>query len=66
MTEPEPLAVPIRVAARRLGTGRDATYALVRAGRLRTIKVGGRRLVPVIELAAFVTRELNGGREAAE
>jgi excisionase family DNA binding protein len=58
-----PLAVPIREAAHRLGTGRDATYALVRSRRLKTIRVGGRQLVPLVELAAFIERELasNGG-----
>jgi excisionase family DNA binding protein len=53
----EPLLISVREAAQRLGLGRDATYALVREGRLRTLAVGRRRLVPVRELEAFVERE---------
>lgn len=55
----EPLAVSIRDAAKRLGAGRDATYALVRSKRLRTIRVGGRQLVPIVELDRFIERELD-------
>jgi excisionase family DNA binding protein len=54
----EPLLLPIPTAAQRLGFGRDATYALVRDGRLRVIRVGRRSLVPVQELEAFIRREL--------
>jgi excisionase family DNA binding protein len=57
---PEPLLVGVRDAAHRLGLGRDATYQLVREGRLRAIHVGRRVLVPVTELADFVARESNG------
>ncbi len=38
------LSVP--EAADRLGVGRSATYGLMGAGSLRSIKVGKRRLVP--------------------
>jgi excisionase family DNA binding protein len=54
----EPLTVSIREAARRLGAGRDSTYRLVAEGRLRTVVIGRRRLVPVRELEAFIEREL--------
>jgi excisionase family DNA binding protein len=53
----ERLLVSVREAARRLGIGRDAAYDLVRQGRLRSIAVGRKRLVPVVELEAFVERE---------
>lgn len=53
-----PLLVSVKQAARELGLGRDATYALVQSGRLRSVRVGTRRLVPRPELAAFVEREL--------
>lgn len=56
----EPLLVPVRVAATRLSIGRDTTYELVRSGRLRSVAIGRRRLVPVSELEAFVAREANG------
>jgi excisionase family DNA binding protein len=60
----EPLLVGVREAAQVLGIGRDTTYALVREGRLRAVRVGrrGRRvLVPRAELAAFIAREAAGG-----
>lgn len=54
------LLVSVRDAARELGIGRDSTYALVREGRLRSISVGRRILVPRTELEAFVEREADG------
>jgi excisionase family DNA binding protein len=60
----EPLLVPVRDAARRLGLGRDTTYALVREGRLRAIHVGRRVLVPVTELVDFVARETSNGERS--
>lgn len=57
----EPLLVSVREASRALSIGRDATYELVRTGRLRSIAVGRRRLVPVAELSAFVERESSNG-----
>jgi excisionase family DNA binding protein len=37
--------------------GRDTTYELIREGRIRSVKVGRRILIPRSELAAFVDRE---------
>jgi excisionase family DNA binding protein len=56
-----PLLVGVRDAARELGLGRDATYALVREGRLRSVAVNRRILIPRSELNAFVQRETRGG-----
>jgi excisionase family DNA binding protein len=53
----EPLLVSVREAAKQLGIGRDSTYALIHEGRLRSLAVGRRILVPVRELTAFVERE---------
>jgi excisionase family DNA binding protein len=53
----EPLLVGVRDAAATLGLGRDATYQLVRSGRLRSLAVGRKRLIPRTELAAFIERE---------
>jgi len=58
----ETLLVSVREAARELGLGRDSTYSLVRVGRLRSVRVGRRVLVPRAELEAFVVRE--AGSEA--
>jgi excisionase family DNA binding protein len=51
------LLLGVRDAARELGLGRDMTYQLVREGRLRSVRVGRRVLVPRSELAAFCERE---------
>lgn len=52
------LLLSVREAARELGIGRDATYALVRGGRLRSVSVAGRRLIPRSELEDFCRREV--------
>ena len=55
----DPLLIGVREAARRLGIGRDAAYELIHRGRLRSIRVAGRRvLIPLSELGAFVEREM--------
>lgn len=43
----------IEEAADVLGLGRTATYAEIAGGRLRTLKIGRRRLVPSSALAAY-------------
>ena len=56
----ESLLLPAREAFQKLGIGRDAGYALVREGRLRAVRISGRRiLIPRSELEEFVERELN-------
>jgi excisionase family DNA binding protein len=57
----DPLLVSVREAAKRLGLGRDTAYQLVREGRIRSVAVGRRQLVPVAELARFVERESSNG-----
>jgi excisionase family DNA binding protein len=49
-------------AAQVLGMGRTAAFALIKSGRLRSIKLGGARFITADALHAFV-RELE--REAA-
>jgi excisionase family DNA binding protein len=61
-----PLLLPVPVAAQRLGIGRDAAYRFVREGRLRTLSVGRRVLVPLTELEDFIRRELNAGTQCHE
>ena len=59
--EPLPrLAYGVNEAAASLDLSRRSLYGLIEAGMLRTIKIGGRRLVPADEL-----RRLCAGREAA-
>ena len=53
---PDVPAVLYRVeeAAMALRLSRSAVYELIRSGRLRTVKAGRRRLVPVEALTEFV------------
>lgn len=44
-------------AARHLGIGRSALYGELAAGRLRSLKVGRRRLVPSGAIAEYVSRD---------
>ena len=41
-------------AAAVLGIGRTNVYALLKTGELRSVKIGGRRLIPRAALEAFV------------
>lgn len=58
---PPPAAGPDRLlgldeAGAMLGIGRSRLYAELDAGRLRSVKVGRRRLVPGEAIAAFISR----------
>lgn len=60
-----PLLVSVVEAAHILGIGREATYTLVREGRLRALWIGRRRVIPRTEIDAFIEREfppIKGGR----
>jgi excisionase family DNA binding protein len=46
----EPLAYSINQAVELLPIGRSALYNLMNSGELRTVKLGGRRVIPVAEL----------------
>lgn len=48
-----PLNISIPEAARALGVGRSATYELLNAGKLKSVKIGSRRLVTVASVMAF-------------
>ena len=53
-----PVAYNVNEAAQSLRISRDKIYELIRSGRLRTVKVGRRRLVPVAALDAYVAAAL--------
>lgn len=63
MDNPTPIAprvLRVEEAARALGIGRSLTYDLIRSGRLRSFKVGSRRLIPataIDETIATLTEE---------
>ncbi|MFJ8936406.1 excisionase family DNA-binding protein [Streptomyces sp. NPDC102365] len=54
----------VEEAAHRLRIGRTTCFALIRAGELESVMVGGLRRVPVDAPAAYVTR-LRTTRQAA-
>jgi excisionase family DNA binding protein len=51
----QPKAVSIDGAARLLGLGRSSLYDLLETGRIRSVKVGSRRLVPTAALDEFLS-----------
>lgn len=53
-----PVVYRVDEAAEALRISRDTVYELIRSGRLRTIKVGTRRLVPLVALHEYVTGAL--------
>ena len=51
----------IRDAAEALGgIARSTVYRELQAGRLRSVRVGGRRMIPQSAIAAYVTAEPRG------
>lgn len=52
------LLLSIKEAAERLNVGRDFLYEEARSGRIRTIQVGRKRLVPEEELTAWIHRRM--------
>lgn len=50
-----PLAYRIPDAVRVSGLGRTKLYELIKTGELKTVRVGGRRLVPANELKALLS-----------
>ncbi len=55
--EPHKIALNIMEAAYQLGIGRNKTLELVHSGRLKSVRVGRRIVIPHRELEAFLARE---------
>jgi excisionase family DNA binding protein len=53
ISEP-PRCLRVEEAARLLNVGRSTAYDLIRSGRLRSVKIGRRRLVPRDALDALI------------
>lgn len=53
-SDSSPLAYNVEAAGARLGLGRTTTYAEVASGRLRSFRVGKRRLVPASALVEYI------------
>jgi excisionase family DNA binding protein len=61
-TQPARLAYSIREACAATSLGRTTVYALIGKGMLRTVRVGGRTLIPAQALEALVTGGEADGR----
>lgn len=46
----EPIAASVSEAAKALSLGRTSIYALIREGRLETVKLGRRTLIKVVSI----------------
>jgi excisionase family DNA binding protein len=57
-----PLANTISTSCRRLGIGRTLIYDLLKQGKLNSIKLGTRTLIPESELQRLITEQLTGGK----
>jgi excisionase family DNA binding protein len=55
-----PVLYRVEEAAEALRMSRTAIYELIRSGRLRTVKEGRRRLVPVAALTDYVVGHESG------
>lgn len=51
------LTLDVVEVAELLGLGRNTTYTLLRSGRLRSVRVGRRLVIPRSEIDAFLARE---------
>lgn len=57
-TVEDALAYPVSIAAKRLSIGTTLAWELVRAGKLRSFRVGRRVLVPRVALEEFIRQQL--------
>jgi excisionase family DNA binding protein len=53
----QPIATSINDAAKALSLGRTSIYALIREGRLETVKLGRRTLVKVDSIRRLIEQE---------
>ncbi|MVO89393.1 excisionase family DNA-binding protein [Streptomyces sp. p1417] len=63
-THPDPVLLTVKEAARCLRIGRTTCFALIRAGELESLMVGGLRRVPADAPAAYLARR-RAERQAA-
>ena len=52
----QPLAVSIAAGAKAVAVGRTRFYQLLKDGEITAIRCGGRVLIPVSQLAAFIEK----------
>jgi excisionase family DNA binding protein len=58
----QPRALSIREAARTCGLSRATLYRLITNGKLATLKIGARRLVPVVAIDALLSGAQNDSK----
>jgi excisionase family DNA binding protein len=61
MQEHTPVANTIPTACNRLGIGRTLLYDLLKQGKLKSIKLGNRTLIPESELQRLIAEQLTEG-----
>ena len=59
MFKDEPEVLTVSETAKLLRTGKNKTYDVIRSGRLQSIKIGGKILVPKMRLIEFIISENN-------
>jgi excisionase family DNA binding protein len=62
-TSPAKLAFSVAETCDALGLGKTNIYKLIADGKLDTVKIGGRRLVPAAAIQALLDREAYAERE---
>lgn len=55
---PEPLAFGVIDAAAAMGIGKSKLWALISAGEIKVARIGGRTVVPLKEIEAFLDRKM--------
>ena len=55
--ETQKITMTVPEAAKKLGLGLNKTWSLVHSGKLRSVRVGRRFIIPHTELADFLERE---------
>ena len=53
-TQITPLTLRIEDACRAIGLGKTRLYSLIKEGKIRPVKIGGRTLIPRTELERLV------------
>lgn len=56
----QPRGLTLQEAATRLGIGKTTTGILVRSGKIRSVRVGKRLLIPVDAIAEFLAEDSRG------
>jgi excisionase family DNA binding protein len=56
----EKRALSIRETVARYSIGRSTIYELIKQGKLRSVKIAGKRLVPVDAIEALISGGQNG------